>query len=128
MPGSKSGSFSSLLKGEGTLKITDVECLVLDRSFPFVRVYTDEGIVGIGECFHRQPRVTKMLVEDLLKPSLVGKDPLDTELRWRDMARRVGPGAGWCDILRHRRSGHRPLGHQGQGAGNAHLQAVGWQA
>ena len=87
MPGSKSGSFSSLLKGEGTLKITDVECLVLDRSFPFVRVYTDEGIVGIGECFHRQPRVTKMLVEDLLKPSLVGKDPLDTELRWRDMAR-----------------------------------------
>ena len=26
------------------MKITDVECLVLDRSFPFVRVFTDEGI------------------------------------------------------------------------------------
>jgi L-alanine-DL-glutamate epimerase-like enolase superfamily enzyme len=69
------------------LKITDVECMVLDRSFPFVRVHTDAGITGIGECFRRQPRVTKTLIEDLLKPSLVGKDPLDTELRWRDMAR-----------------------------------------
>ena len=68
------------------MKITDVECLVLDRSFPFVRVHTDEGITGIGECFRRQPHVTRMLIEDVLKPSLVGKDPLDTELRWRDMA------------------------------------------
>jgi L-alanine-DL-glutamate epimerase-like enolase superfamily enzyme len=69
------------------MKITDIECLVLDRSFPFVRIHTDQGVTGIGECFRRQPQVTKMLVEDVLKPGLVGKDPLDTELRWRDMAR-----------------------------------------
>ena len=68
------------------MKITDVECLVLDRSFPFVRIHTDQGVTGIGECFRRLPRVTKMLVEDVLKPSLIGKDPLDTELRWREMA------------------------------------------
>ena len=84
------------------MKITDVECLILDRSFPFVRVYTDEGIVGIGECFRRQPSVIKTLVEDLLKPALVGKDPTDTMLRFDDMERAVNGyemgGAVWCAI------------------------------
>jgi L-alanine-DL-glutamate epimerase-like enolase superfamily enzyme len=69
------------------MKITDVECLVLDRQFPLVRVYTDEGLVGIGECFRRQPEFIKNQVDSLLKPALLGKDPLDTELRWRDMVR-----------------------------------------
>ena len=69
------------------MKITDVECLVLDRQFPLVRVYTDEGLVGIGECFRRQPDLIKTQVDRLFKPALLGKDPLDTELRWRDMVR-----------------------------------------
>jgi L-alanine-DL-glutamate epimerase-like enolase superfamily enzyme len=84
------------------MKITDVECLVLDRQFPFVWVHTDEGVTGIGECFRRQPSVIKALVEDLLKPALLGKDPLDTEVRWRDMARAVSGaemgGAVWCAV------------------------------
>ena len=67
------------------MKIVDVECLILDRQFPFVRIYTDEGLVGIGECFRRQPQTVKTLVEFTLKPVLVGADPLDTELRWQDM-------------------------------------------
>ena len=69
------------------MKITSVECLVLDESFPFVRVYTDDGIVGIGECFRRQPAITKSIIDSILSPVLVGKDPLDTEVRWHDMAR-----------------------------------------
>ena len=69
------------------MKITNVECLVLDESFPFVRIYTDEGLVGIGECFRRQPVITKTIIDSILKPVLVGKDPLDTEVRWQDMAR-----------------------------------------
>lgn len=84
------------------MKITDVECLILDRSFPFVRVYTDEGIVGIGECFRRQPSVIKALIEDLLKPALLGKDPTDTALRFKDMERAANGlemgGAVWCAI------------------------------
>ena len=84
------------------MKITDVECLVLNREFPFVWVRTDEGVTGVGECFRRQPSVIKTLVEDLLKPALLEKDPLDTEVRWRDMARAVSGaemgGAVWCAV------------------------------
>ena len=69
------------------MKITDVECLVLDGSFPFVWVHTDEGLTGIGECFRRQPGVTKSIVDSILKPVLLGKDPLDTEVRWSEMMR-----------------------------------------
>ena len=84
------------------MKITDVECLVLDRQFPFVRVYTDEGLVGIGECFRRQPQVVKTLVDTTLKPALMDKDPVDTEVRWREMvaagsASDMG-GAVYCAI------------------------------
>jgi len=84
------------------MKITDVECLILDRQFPFVRVYTDEGLVGIGECFRRQPQTIKTLVEDYLNPALMGKDPLDTEVLWRDMFRAASAsdmgGAVYCAI------------------------------
>jgi L-alanine-DL-glutamate epimerase-like enolase superfamily enzyme len=69
------------------MKITDVECLILDRVYPFVRVYTDEGIVGIGEYFRRQPGIVKMLVDEYMKPALMGTDPTDTEVRFRDMMR-----------------------------------------
>ena len=84
------------------MKITDVECLILDGDYPFVRVYTDEGITGIGECFRRQPTLVKSLIEDLLTPALVGKDPTETEPRFRDMERagsglEMG-GAVWCAI------------------------------
>ena len=67
------------------MKVTSVECLVLDGDYPFVWVRTDEGVTGIGECFRRQPGVVKVLVEELLGPAIVGKDALDTGLRFRDM-------------------------------------------
>ena len=69
------------------MKITTVECLILDGDYPFVWVQTDEGITGIGECFRRLPAVTKTLVDQILGPALVGKDPLDTQVRFRDMMR-----------------------------------------
>jgi hypothetical protein len=47
------------------MNITDVECLILDQ-FPFARIYNDEGIVGIGECFRRQPKLVKFLIDSPL--------------------------------------------------------------
>ena len=68
------------------MKITSVEYVILDSLYPFVFIHTDEGITGIGECFRRQPLVTKTVIEELLAPSIVGKDPIDTEARFRDMS------------------------------------------
>lgn len=73
------------------MKITNIECLILNGDYPFVRVFTDEGLTGIGECFRRQPTVVKALVEDLLTPALLGKDPTDTEPRFKDM-QKAGSG------------------------------------
>jgi len=84
------------------MKIVDVECLILDRQFPFVRVYTDEGLVGIGECFRRLPHVVKAVVDSNLKPVLLNTDPLDTEVRWQDMYRAASAidmgGTVYCAI------------------------------
>ena len=84
------------------MKITNVECLILDRAFPFVRVHTDDGITGIGECFRRQPAVVQTLVDGILTPALLGKDPTNTAARFDDMARAASAlemgGAVWCAI------------------------------
>lgn len=69
------------------MKITSIDCLILDGDYPFVWIHTDEGITGIGECFRRQPSVIKALVDDLLAPAIVGKDPLETARRFDDMMR-----------------------------------------
>lgn len=48
-----------------------------------VRVETDEGIVGWGEAQSPvSPRTTKTIVEELVKPLVVGRDPFDIEAIW----------------------------------------------
>jgi galactonate dehydratase len=53
------------------------------RNWLFVKVVTDEGIVGIGEC-SGWPRVIRTAVEDL-KGILVGEDPTHIEKLWQKM-------------------------------------------
>lgn len=50
-----------------------------------VKVYTDVGVTGIGECIVRlTPTATRDIVETI-KPVLIGKDPRDTEIIWELM-------------------------------------------
>ena len=51
------------------------------RNWLFVKVYTDEGIVGIGEC-SGWPRVIQTAVEDIT-PLLLGEDPAHIERIWQ---------------------------------------------
>jgi D-arabinonate dehydratase/D-galactarolactone cycloisomerase len=52
----------------------------------FVEVHTDEGITGIGECTVREvPRAHAQIIEELLKPILIGNDPFDVEVLWERM-------------------------------------------
>ncbi|MBM3601000.1 MAG: mandelate racemase/muconate lactonizing enzyme family protein [Alphaproteobacteria bacterium] len=53
------------------------------RNWLFVKVMTDEGIVGIGEC-SGWPRVIETGVRDLA-PLLVGEDPAHIERLWQKM-------------------------------------------
>jgi len=68
------------------LKITDVRTAVVEANYDwtFTRIYTDEGITGIGESF-LAPGLTSIIAD--LKPLLVGEDPrnvdkLFSKMRW----------------------------------------------
>ena len=73
------------------MRITDIETFIVDagwRPWIFVKVETDEGITGYGECSDgRTPRAITGLIEDM-KPFLIGEDPRAFEQRWWDMYRR----------------------------------------
>lgn len=73
----------------GEMKITAVECLVLDKAFLLVRIRTNEGLVGVGECFRRQLQATRATIESLLAPAIIGADPLNTEALWQRMHKKV---------------------------------------
>ncbi|MBM3957090.1 MAG: mandelate racemase/muconate lactonizing enzyme family protein [Gemmatimonadetes bacterium] len=50
------------------------------RNWLFVKVHTDEGITGVGEC-SGWPRVIRSAVEDIA-PLVVGEDPMNIERLW----------------------------------------------
>ena len=61
------------------MKITQVETLRLGRSI-FVRVHTNEGITGIGECSPMNAAVIEAHLEHSLAPMILGEDP--TRIEW----------------------------------------------
>jgi L-alanine-DL-glutamate epimerase-like enolase superfamily enzyme len=73
------------------MRIRDVTCTVLGsnsgsgRGYPLVRVWGEDGMVGLGEASPMSPQVTRAVVEHQLKPLLVGMDALDLESCWEKM-------------------------------------------
>jgi L-rhamnonate dehydratase len=53
-----------------------------------VEVFTDDGIVGIGNAALAPP-ATKQVIDHYLKPLLVGQDPWDVEFLWQHMYRKT---------------------------------------
>jgi L-alanine-DL-glutamate epimerase-like enolase superfamily enzyme len=51
-----------------------------------VEVFTDNGLVGIGDAA-LTPHVTKQVIDQYLKPLLIGADPWDIEFLWQHMYR-----------------------------------------
>ena len=72
------------------MKITDVRTFVVDcyrTNWVFVKVYTDEGITGLGEgTLEYKENALTGAVEDL-KRYLVGKSPFNIEAHYHDMVR-----------------------------------------
>ena len=79
------------------MKITNVETFIVDagwRPWTFVKVETDEGVTGYGECSDgRNPNGVVGTIKDFT-PLLVGRDPRPYEMRFWDMIRgsRQSPG------------------------------------
>jgi galactonate dehydratase len=72
------------------MKITNIETLLVDagwRPWIFVKVETDEGVTGYGECSEcSMPYGVVGAVKDLA-PLLLGKDPRAYEMRFVDLVR-----------------------------------------
>lgn len=72
------------------MKITNIEPFIVDAGWwpwIYVKVETDEGITGYGECTEpRMPHAVVGTIQDL-KPLLIGKDPRAFEMRFWDMFR-----------------------------------------
>jgi len=84
--------------GREKIKITDVKVTLLSCEFPkekqwvtstivawkadsiLVEVFTDQGIVGIGESTpYGGPELVKRFIEENIRPGLIGKNPFDVE-------------------------------------------------
>lgn len=65
------------------MKITDVKVFPVNQ-FVFVRIYTDEGITGIGESgAWGFLKASAKIIDPLFKGYLIGKNPLDIEKHWQ---------------------------------------------
>ena len=62
------------------MKIRVVECLVREPHYLFVKIQTDEGLVGIGECCRGHRHATQAVVEDVLAPVIIGAHVLETSI------------------------------------------------
>ncbi len=66
------------------MKIKSVESIVVLNRNVFVRVETDEGIVGWGECSPIAPKPVAVLV-DWLAPLVIGRDAFDIGPIWQTL-------------------------------------------
>jgi galactonate dehydratase len=73
------------------MKVTRIETIRIDE-FPnllFTRVYTDEGIVGLGETYYGA-RAVESYIHETVAPYLIGQDPLEIDRHVRGLYGYVG--------------------------------------
>jgi galactonate dehydratase len=78
------------------MKITNIQTFLVDagwRPWGIVRVETDEGIVGYGECSCPYTQYAVLGAIEDMKPILLGTDPRAYEMRFWDMFRRLRLGS-----------------------------------
>jgi galactonate dehydratase len=108
------------------MKITDVQACVIGRQEPdsggsvwtFVRIYTDEGIVGTGECNSGGPGFSGFATKYAIlamKDLLIGEDPFNINMLYEKLRRRGRYGG----------SSHAPLIFALTGIDNALYDIVG---
>src|SRR5688500_13214535 len=83
------------MKGDerGLMKIQDLDIFIVGnpppgwggRYFTFVKLVTDNGIAGIGECYCATfgPKAMTAMIEDVFARYVLGMNPFDIEALWR---------------------------------------------
>ena len=107
------------------MKITAVETIYLPRgvtvhvgaiTYLWVRIHTDEGLIGLGESYPNA-EAEAAIVHSRLAAVLLGQDPSAIDRLWADMFLAVSY-SGWAgaEMRAHQRGRHRALGFAGQGS------------
>jgi L-alanine-DL-glutamate epimerase-like enolase superfamily enzyme len=78
-------AFDAMARSLPRLKITAVETWTLSCDSLFVIVRTDQGITGYGESSPMNVRALASLINESLRPLVVGKDALSRERLWDEM-------------------------------------------
>ena len=72
------------------MKVTDIKTFTVDcfrTNWVFVKVYTDEGIDGVGEATLEYKEKALLVAVEHIKEYLVGQDPRDIERHYHDIYR-----------------------------------------
>lgn len=68
------------------MKITDVRVDFLKTGRTLLRIFTDEGLVGLAEAGWRHDKVFVTWLDGVIRPRLVGQDPLQPGRHWDRLA------------------------------------------
>lgn len=71
------------------MKITRIEPILAGGRYLFVKVHTDEGLVGLGECGAWAYQEATVSVLRQMEKMIVGQDPLRTEFIWNALSRNL---------------------------------------
>lgn len=69
------------------MKVTDIKTFAVDcfrTNWVFIKVYTDEGIDGVGEATLEYKEKALIGTVEHIKEYLVGQNPLDIEKHWHN--------------------------------------------
>lgn len=72
------------------MKVTDIKCFAVDcfrTNWVFVKVYTDEGIDGVGEATLEYKEKALLGAVGHIKEYMLGQNPLDIEKHWHSIYR-----------------------------------------
>ena len=80
------------------MKIRDIDTILIDspgRKWTIVRVFTDEGLVGLGEATYSNKEPVVVAAVEHLKQELIGEDPARIEYLWHKLYLRSSLSCIW---------------------------------
>src|SRR4051794_41824124 len=97
------------------MKITKLETFLVKPRWLFLKIHTDEGLVGLGEPVVEGRALTVAQAVKEIEPYLVGKDPRQVVHHWQAIYRHAFYRGGPTPASARRGLHNAPWGIHGQG-------------